>query len=213
MMSQCDSLTVTHTDTESRRLTHLKFYQSLIKFVVWPTMTAAALVRPWKPDSLVSCGVPSQLWQVHTMMWRVHWIPTTGPLFEELRKDVILCSKHMWRVHWIPTTGPQGLLQSMTSFLSSSSSIRDTGKTVLRISHSSFRTYLTRASHDMSFMFVVYYSSIRLYGPLGKVWFVFRTQTTLWHGVGLGSSWIVLVIFLNDSRDSTLFIFLYISFA
>ena len=33
------------------------------------------------------------------------------------------------------------------------------------------------------------------------------------HSVGLGSSWLVLVIFLNVSRGSTLFMSLYISFA
>ncbi len=59
------------------------------------------------------------------------------------------------------------------------------------------RTYLTWTSRDLSFMFVVYGSDLIVKGVVCV------------RSVDLGSSWLVLVIFLNDSRGSTLFISLY----
>jgi hypothetical protein len=63
----------------------------------------------------------------------------------------------------------KGLPQSV-SFLNSS--FNSWHKTVLRNSFTVFRTYLTRASRDLSFMFVVY-----AFDLIVKVWFVFIVLT------------------------------------
>ena len=75
-------------------------------------------------------------------------------------------SRHTTRYIGYPLKTPvQCLPQSITPIPTSFNSWH---KTVLRISCDTFRTYLTRVSRDMSFIFVVYALDL-----IVKVWFVF----------------------------------------
>ncbi len=80
----------------------------------------------------------------------------------------------------------QGLPQSVTPIPSSFNSCH---KTVLRILYTHSRTYLTRVSRDMIFMFVVYVLDLTV-----KVWFVFIVLTLEVHGLFCWFFWTFLVV-------------------
>ncbi len=85
-------------------------------------------------------------------------------------------SRNTTRYIGYPLQSPlQGLPQILTSFPRSFNSWY---KTVLRISQYSFRTYLTRTSRDMIFMFVVYTLDL-----IFKMWFVFIVLALEVHGL------------------------------